>query len=284
MDFAAPGDTSAARVGIGDRLAALVRVPTVSAERESRGDGPFEDLIALLAELYPLTHRHLACERFGLGLVYTWAPADSRDADPVVLMAHYDVVPVSGQEAEWSVPPFEGRIADGHVYGRGSLDDKGALCTLLDAVENLLAEGWTPPRPVLICLGPDEEVHGTTAKAMATALHERGVQPWFVLDEGGAVSEVPFPGVSGAFAVVGLAEKGVLTVELAAGGTGGHASAPTGLTAVGRIGRAVARLNRNPFDIRMSRTVVGLLAALADHAEGASARAWRAAAAAPWLA
>ncbi|MGC3993104.1 MAG: M20/M25/M40 family metallo-hydrolase [Propionicimonas sp.] len=284
MQFAAPVDAAAARPGIEDRLAALVRVPTVSAEREVSGDGPFEDLVALLGELYPLVHAHLARERFGLGLVYTWSPAADADADPVVLMAHYDVVPVAGQEAEWTVPPFEGRVADGHVYGRGSLDDKGALCTLLDAVENLLAEGWTPPRPVLLCFGPDEEVHGATARQMAAALHERGVRPWLVLDEGGAISEIPFPGVSGAFAVVGLAEKGVMTVELAAGGTGGHASAPTGLTAVGRIGRAVARLNRNPFDVRMSRTVVSLLVALADHAEGAYARAWRAAAAAPWLA
>ncbi len=282
--FAAPADASPARPGIGERLAALIRVPTVSAERPETGDGPFEDLIALLADLYPLLHEHLACERIGgLGLVHTWAGQDA-EADPVVLMAHYDVVPVAGQQAEWSVPPFEGRITDGIVWGRGALDDKGALCSLFEAVENLLAEGWTPPRTVLLCIGPDEEMHGAGARLIAETLRGRGVRPWLVLDEGGAITEIPFPGVSGAFAMVGLAEKGVMSVELSAEGTGGHASAPTGLTAVGRVARAVARLNRNPFDIRMPRTVVSLLAALAEHAEPAYARAWRLAASAPWLA
>ncbi len=281
--FAASADSTPARPGIEERLAALIRIPTVSAERSVRGDEPFEALIALLAEFYPLLHQHLPCERIGdLGLVYRWAPAEESAADPVVLMAHYDVVPAAGQEAEWSVPPFEGRIVDGQVWGRGALDDKGALCTLLDAVENLLAEDWTPPRTVWLCLGSDEELHGATAKLIAETLRSRGVRPWLVLDEGGAVTEVPFPGVSGTYAMVGLAEKGVMSVELSADGTGGHASAPTGLTAVGRVARAVARLNRNPFDIRMPRTVVSLLAALAVHAEPAYARLWRLAAAAPW--
>jgi carboxypeptidase PM20D1 len=293
--FAEPADRTPARPGIEDRLAAMVRVPTVSAEQDASGSQPFDDFIGLLAQLYPLVHEHLPCERIGeLGLVYTWEgpgpssgsgpSSSSGDVGPVVLMAHYDVVPVAGQEAEWTVPPFEGRIADGLVWGRGALDDKGALCVLLEAVENLLAEGWTPPRTVLLCLGPDEEMHGATARLVAKTLHARGVNPWLVLDEGGAITEVPFPGVSGAFAMVGLAEKGVMSVELSTTGTGGHASAPTGLTAVGRIARAVARVNRNPFDIRMPRTVVSLLATLANHAEPRYARAWRLAARTPWLA
>lgn len=283
-EFAAPADTAPARKGIEERLAALIRVPTVSAERSTSGDAPFEELIALLGQLYPLLHEQLPCERIGgLGLVYRWAGEDA-EADPIVLMAHYDVVPVAGQEAEWSVPPFEGRITDGTVWGRGALDDKGALCALFDAVENLVAEGWTPPRTVLLCLGSDEEVHGAAAKLIAETMKARGIRPWLVLDEGGAITEIPFPGVSGAFAMVGLAEKGVMSVELSAEGTGGHASAPTGLTAVGRVARAVARLNRNPFDIRMSPTVVSLLAALAEHAEPAWARVWRLAASAPRLA
>jgi carboxypeptidase PM20D1 len=300
--FAPPADATAARPAIEDRLAALVRIPTVSAERDAIGNQPFEDLIALLAQLYPLVHQHLPCERIGeFGLVYRWdgpaptpasgsetpgsagKPARDRSGS-VVLMAHYDVVPAAGQEAEWSVPPFEGRVDDGYVWGRGALDDKGALCVLLEAVENLLAEGWTPPRPVLLCFGPDEEVHGATAKLIARTLTDRGVRPWLVLDEGGAITEVPFPGVTGTFAMVGLAEKGVMTVELSAAGTGGHASAPTGLTAVGRVARAVARLNRNPFDIRMPRTVVSLLAALAEHAEPKYQKLWRLAAGNPRLA
>ncbi|HOC14137.1 MAG TPA: M20/M25/M40 family metallo-hydrolase [Propionicimonas sp.] len=256
----------------------MIRVPTVSAERETQGLAPFEEFVDLLAELYPQLHAGLQLERFdGFGLVYTWASSGSA-LDPVVLMAHYDVVPVTGQEAEWSVPPFEGRVADGKVWGRGTLDDKGALCVLLEAVENLVAEGWTPPRPVLLCLGPDEEVMGATARLIAATYRDRGVRPWLVLDEGGAITEVPFPGVDGHFAMVGLAEKGVLSVELNASGQGGHASATTGITAVGRIARVVAKLNRNPFDVRMPRTVIDLLGKLAAHAQPKYARLWRLAA------
>jgi carboxypeptidase PM20D1 len=150
-------------------------------------------------------------------------------------------------------------------------------------VENLLAEGWTPPRTVLLCLGPDEEAHGGTGRTIALDLHARGVNPWLVLDEGGAITDIPFPGVDGLFAMVGLAEKGVMSVELAASGEGGHASAPLGLTAVGRVARAVARVNRNPFDVRVPRTVLAMLAALAAHAEPRAAQAYRMAARVPWL-
>jgi carboxypeptidase PM20D1 len=283
--FDAPRDAAPARPGIQDRLAAMIRVPTVSADHDRTGSGPFEALIDLLAELYPLVHEHLGSERIGeLGLVFTWQPVSPTGSEPVVLMGHYDVVPAAGQEAEWTVPPFEGSIGDGLVYGRGALDDKGAVCALLDAVENLLAEGWTPPRPVLLCFGPDEETNGATGRLIAETMHARGVRPWLVLDEGGAVVEVPFPGVRGPLAMVGLAEKGVMSVELSAGGTGGHASAPSGLTAVGRVARAVARLNRNPFAVRMPRTVANLMTALADHAEPKYARLWQVAAANPWLA
>ncbi len=276
-------DVSEPRAGIGERLAQMIRIPTVSVDWEHDAE-PVEHFLALLADQYPLLHERLEYERIGeLGLVYRWSPVAPSTAAPVVLMAHYDVVPVAGQEAEWSVPPFEGRIADDQVWGRGALDDKGALCVLLEAVENLLAEGWTPAREVYLCLGGDEEDHGHSAREIAAALRERGVKPEFVLDEGGAITEIPFPGVTGWFAMIGLAEKGVMAVRLTAAGEGGHASAPTGLTAVGRIAAAVAKLNRNPFAVRMPRTVATLLARIADVAEPKYARLYAAAAKVPAL-
>jgi carboxypeptidase PM20D1 len=279
-----PADSAPARPGIAERLSRMISVPTVSAERESSGPGPFEDFVALLAELYPLVHARLEFERIGeLGLAYRWAPAVVTESAPVVLMAHWDVVPVTGQEAAWKHPPFGGVVADGVVHGRGTLDDKGALCALLEAVENLLAEGFRPSREVWLCLGGDEETYGEAAGRIAEVLSGRGVRPWLVLDEGGAVSDLPLPGLSGWFAMIGLAEKGVMAVELTATADGGHASAPTGLTAVGRISRAVARLNRNPFRPRLPRTVAAMLARLSEHAGPGYAQAYRAAAAAPWL-
>jgi carboxypeptidase PM20D1 len=283
-ELPSPADDAAAREGIGERLAAMIQVPTISAELDRTGLAVFSQFEELLAELYPLLHRHLTKEKVGdLGLVFHWSPAEPSSAAPVVLMAHFDVVPVAGQEAEWQVPPFEGRIVDGDVWGRGALDDKGALCTLLEAVENLLSQGWAPPVDVWLCLGGDEEDHGSAAKAIAATLRERGVRPRFVLDEGGAITDVPFPGVDGWFAMVGLAEKGVMAVQLSATADGGHASAPSGLTAVGRISRAVSRLNRNPFAVRMPQTVRKLFAAIADHAEPTYARLYRLAAKVPAL-
>ena len=274
----APADRTPARAGIAERLAELIRLPTVSAERERSGPQPFEDFVATLARLYPLVHQHLEFERIGeLGLVYRWAPAAPTKAQPVVLMAHWDVVPVAGQESGWTYPPFAGVIAGGAVHGRGALDDKGALCVLLEAVENLLTEGFAPAREVWLCLGGDEESNGGAARLIVQELSSRGVRPWLVLDEGGAVSDLPLPGLSGWFAMIGLAEKGVMTVELSTTAEGGHASAPTGLTAIGRLSRAVSRLNRNPFPPHLPGTVTAMLTRLADLAEPKYAGLYRAA-------
>lgn len=279
-----PADSTPAREGIAERLSRMIQLPTISVDLPRTGLGVFEQFEQLLAELYPLIHAKLAKEKIGeLGLVFDWEPAAPTNEPPVVLMAHFDVVPVVGQEAEWGAPPFEGRIVDGEVLGRGALDDKGALCTLLDAVENLLAQDWAPPVRVLLCLGGDEEDHGHAAHSIAETLRERGVRPAFVIDEGGAITQIPFPGVPGWFAMVGLAEKGVMTVELSTTGTGGHASAPSGLTAVGRIAKAVAKLNRNPFTPHTPRTVSQLFGAIADHAEPRYATAYRMVGRAPMI-
>jgi carboxypeptidase PM20D1 len=271
--YPAPPDATPARPGIGQRLSQMIQVETVSAERDTRGDAPFEQFQALLEQLYPLIHERLVKEVFSdSAVVWRWDSPTEPAGDPALLMAHYDVVPVAGQEAEWSRPPFSGAIEDGAVWGRGALDDKGALCVLLDAVENLLAEGFVPRRTVYLLLGADEEVFGDVASEVATALHERGITPWIVVDEGGAITEVPLPGIDGLYALVGLGEKGILGVELSTTGTGGHASAPPRLTAVGRLSRAVARINSNPFPIRMSRTVRDMLFALAPYATSAWTR------------
>ncbi len=269
------------RDGIAERLARMIRLPTVSAEREERGLAPFEAFVDLLAELYPLVHAHLERERFtDVGLLYRWK--GRTPADPVVLMAHYDVVPVDESDP-WTYPPFEGRIADGWVYGRGALDDKGPLLVVLEAVENLLAVGYAPPRDVYLSFGGDEEVFGGAASTTADALRERGIVPWLVLDEGGAVVDAPLPFVKGPAAMVGVGEKGVLTLRLTARGDGGHASAPPTRTAVGRIARAVDRLTPGTFPARTPSAVRRMLRLFADRSTGAPRVLYRILAAAPPL-
>ncbi|WP_336629382.1 MULTISPECIES: M20/M25/M40 family metallo-hydrolase [unclassified Microbacterium] len=253
---------------IAARLSRMIQLPTVSAELETRGSAPFEDFVALLAELYPRVHSDLVLERHTeFGLLYRWAGRREAVDGPLVLMAHYDVVPVDESD-DWTHPPFAGVIENGSVYGRGALDDKGPLVVILDAVENLLAEGFVPARDVYLSFGGNEETYGSAAIAIAAAFQERGIVPWLVVDEGGAVVDAPLPFVPGRAAMIGVGEKGIMTVRLTARGDGGHASAPPNRTAVRRIARAVERLGPGTFRPRTPQAVSRMLTQLAGSATG----------------
>ncbi|GAA2022862.1 M20 family peptidase [Agromyces tropicus] len=269
------------RPGAPERLSRMIRLQTVSAELDRRGTADFDRFGDLLAELYPLVHEHLAFEPVtDLGLLFHWRGRG--DGDPVVLMAHFDVVPAH-EEDGWTFPPFEGRIHDGSVWGRGTLDDKGPLIVLLEAVENLLAEGFVPARDVYLWFGGNEESYGDAAITAARLLEERGVIPWLVLDEGGAVVDAPLPFLKVPAAMVGVGEKGVMTIRIRARGDGGHASAPPRLTAAARVARAVARLDPNPFPKRMPRSMRAMLASFTPHARGGARLLLRVLTAFPWL-
>lgn len=262
------------RPGVAERLAQMIRLQTVSADGDDVG--AFRDLIA---GLYPGIAEHLELTRIGdLGLLYRWR--GTGDADPIVLMAHIDVVPADAGHG-WTHPPFEGRVEDGVVYGRGALDDKGPLIVVLEAVENLLASGFTPTRDVYLSFGGDEETDGTAAQAIVAHLRERGVRPAFVLDEGGAVVERPLPFFPGTAAMVGLGEKGIMMVRLRATSAGGHASAPPRQTAAGRLARALTRLDPNPFPARVPASIRAMLRAFVPHASGPAKLVLRVLAAVP---
>jgi len=236
-----------ARPGIAERLSRLIQLDTVSSTVAAEGTAAFERLIE---ELYPLIHQRLKKERIGeRGFLFSWGDG----ASPIVLMAHFDTVPAVA--AEWSFPPFSGHIADAAVHGRGAVDDKGALVTVLEAVENLLAAGTAPARPVLISLGGDEETTGPSAKAISEELQARGIRPWLVIDEGGAVIDAPLPMLNQRSAMVGVAEKGAVTVRLTATAPPSHAATPSRMpTAPERLAKALTRLRKNPFPKRLNQT------------------------------
>lgn len=273
------------REGADARLAQLISVPTVThrlteeAQKKTQRpagearngaaekQGLYERFFALLAKLYPLTHERLEREEIGaLGVLYRW-PGRREDLPPVVLMAHYDVVPAQTPE-DWRQHPFTGTVADGFVWGRGALDDKGPLLVIFEAVENLLAQRFTPPRDVYISLGGDEETAGSAAKLIAEEFRRREIVPWLVLDEGGAVVAAPLPGVKATAAMIGVGEKGQATVRLSAAGESGHASAPARHTAASRIARAVARLHPSIFKARTPGTVSAMLSVFARETGG----------------
>lgn len=154
------------------------------------------------------------------------------------------------------------------MFGRGALDDKGPLLVILEAVENLLSSGFTPARDVYLSFGGNEETYGAAAVEIAATLRGRGIIPWLVLDEGGAVVDAPLPFAVGDAAMVGVGEKGVLTLRLTARGDGGHASAPPSTTAVRRIARALERLDASTFAARTPPAITRMLSRFADRARG----------------
>lgn len=244
------------------KLARLIACRTVSSRiPEEVDDGEFARFRAELAALFPVVHRRLTLEEVGGGLLFRWQGTED-ELDPVVLMAHYDVVPVQ-DESTWEHPPFAGVLADGCIHGRGALDDKGSLAAILEAVETLLEEGFTPSRTVWLSFGDNEETAGDTAARAAAILQERGVRPWLVLDEGGAVASQAFPFVTSPVAVIGVSEKGILDVELSVEDPGGHASTPSRLGAAARLARAVVRLDRRPFPAALHPVTIEMLGRLA---------------------
>ena len=259
------------------RLRELVRVPTIS--RPATGPGPrvdpehFERFIADLPTLYPLVHEHLTRERVGgYSLLYRWAGRSPEGASaPTVLMAHYDVVPAT--DDGWEHPPFAAEVtetgpdgAEATLWGRGTIDDKGCVVAILEAVERLLLAGFTPDHDVLLCFGHDEEVAGTGARAIAAVLAERDIRPALVLDEGGAIVQGAFPGLDEPFAVVGVTEKGITTVRLSVQQYGGHAASPPPFTATQRLSRAVLRLGKRPAPVQLDATTRQMIRVLGARA------------------
>jgi len=258
------------RDGAIERLAEALRFPTITWTDREFDTAVFDDFLGWLEASYPLTHQRLEVERHGdYSLLITWPGADA-SLDPVLLMAHYDVVPIEpGTEHEWTYPPFDGTIADGYVWGRGALDDKSGVIGILEAVESLLDEGFEPERTVLLAFGHDEEIGGHDGAArIARHLQQSGVRLHWVLDEGGLVlDDSQFLG--GPAASISTAEKGYLSLRLVARAPGGHSSQPPDRTAVGLLAEAVDRIQKQPFPARLQPPTTDMFDVMAGEIDGA---------------
>ena len=244
-------------------LSGMIRIKTVSYRDRSREDeAAFSDFMQLLRELYPRLHEACPPEYpSDRSVIFRWRGRS--DQRPLVLTAHYDVVPAD--ESEWDVPPFSGLIRDGMIHGRGTLDTKGTLVSILEAAEALIAEGFVPANDIYLAFAGNEETAGQGAPANVAWLKAHGVRPFMVLDEGGAVVNGVFPGLKKPCAVVGTAEKGQMNVVFTAHAGGGHASAPPRHTLVGRLSRAVCRVEGSPFRFRLTAPARQMFNTLAPH-------------------
>lgn len=235
-----------------ERFSAMIRLKTVSSlDADKEFPEEFEKFRDLLKTAYP--HVTAACPREEIGkrgMLYRWK--GKSDQSPSVLMAHYDVVPVEGQS--WQEDPFGAVVKDGELWGRGTLDTKGTLHGIMEAAELLIQQGYVPDNDVYFAFGGNEEIFGTDQVDIVAELDKRGIRPAFVLDEGGAIVDNVFPGVKQSAAVIGIAEKGTVCVDVIAKGKGGHASAPPKKQALGVLAKALCRLQDNPMPFTLTKS------------------------------
>ncbi len=235
---------------IAERLALAVQQKTISYHDPEKFDrNAFLGLQRLFKTLYPQVHQQLKLETVNdLSLLYTWE-GKRPELKPIMLISHLDVVPADESDAGgWTHPPFSGDIADGYVWGRGTLDIKSGVVGVLEAVEYLLKQGFQPERTIYLGFGHDEEVGGQNGAAAISALLEsRGVALGSLLDEGGSVMDGFLPGVETPVGVIGISEKGYLSLRLSCAVEGGHSSMPPQETAIGILSKAIANLESRPM-------------------------------------
>ena len=245
-----------------EALSALVQCETVS-EKDQASRRKFQAFHKLLREQFPLVHKAATRTVLNGSLIYKIPGLDGGAGAPILIMSHHDVVPAQG---EWKYPPFSGEIVEGSVWGRGTVDTKGSLFCFMQAVEELLAEGWKPECDVYLASSCTEEWGGDGAPAIAAWLKEQGVHLGLLLDEGGMIMDSPMAGVKGRYAMVGVVEKGYADVKFTANAAGGHASAPGPNTALVQLARFICKTDRHsPFQARFSPTLREMFQRLAPN-------------------
>lgn len=239
-------------------LSTALSIPTISyPEKEKVDFTQFDKFHDLLDEAFPLIHEKLEKEVIKeASLLYRWKGTRD-DLDPIALLAHQDVVPISeGTWDDWKYEPFSGHNDGEFIWGRGALDMKNHLMGVMEAVETLLEEGFQPERDVYLLFGQDEEVvaNGDSgAKALMETLKSRGVHLDAIVDEGGAILPINVKGVinNKQLVGIGIAEKGYCDFEISVKAKGGHSSQPPKHTALGQLADVIKDLENHQFKSEM---------------------------------
>ncbi|MCB0340917.1 MAG: M20/M25/M40 family metallo-hydrolase [Pseudobdellovibrionaceae bacterium] len=215
------------------------------------------------ADVFSHLDHHLVNEQ---SLVMKWS-GTSTEERPVLLLAHQDVVPV-GDAKKWEHPPFSGADADGFIWGRGTLDDRSTLLAQLEAIRLLLKEGRRPRRSIYLAYGHDEESGGSDGAAkIAEEFQTQGIHFDWVLDEGLFIFSHLMASVPKPVALVGVAEKGYVELELKALGKPGHSSMPGAENAILVLSEAHLRLNDGSFSRRITAPILDMTRYLASEAD-----------------
>lgn len=249
------------------KLSEMVKVETISS-RDNPDVEKFRAFHKVLEELFPAVFKR--CEKVEIdgNLLLKWR--GKSDNDPILLMSHMDVVEANG---EWKYPPFSGEIAEGKVWGRGSADTKCSLMAFLQAVEEMILDGYEPACDVYLASSCTEEIGGSGAPKLAGWLQDHNVKLFMLCDEGGSIVQNPIGGVKGHFAAVGIFEKGYGDVKFLARSKGGHASAPGKNTPIPKLAKFIAHVEKKtPFRVAFSPAVEAMLMRIAPYADSFALR------------
>jgi len=253
---------------IASNLSKAITFKTISHSLDiTPDDTAFKGFHAFLEDTYPQVHAVMSREVVSdYSLLYHWPAAQPSNKKPIAFLAHMDVVPVPEHGlGNWRYAPFSGEIDDeGVLWGRGAMDDKGILISLLEAAERLAANDFTPSRDIYFLFGHDEELGGDNGAAvMATLLKDRGVQLAWALDEGSAMVEGAIPGVASTVALISLGEKGSVSLKFSAEDEGGHSSAPKPFTAASLAAKAGYMVTETPYPLVLDEHLEAFITSVA---------------------
>jgi len=242
-----------------NKLKKAIQIKSISHNDYSKNDiNEFVKISSFIECNYPLLFSELEIESLNAySQIIKW-PGKNQDLKPVLLISHFDVVPVV--EKNWSVPPFEGVEKDGFIWGRGALDTKNTLTAILESADSLLLDGFKPERTIYMAFGGDEETQGTEgAGKICTYFEKENLEFEWLLDEGGIVAEDSISMVKRPLALIGVSEKGFVNIRITSEAKSGHSSMPPAHSAAGIIAKAVTEVENHPFPAKITPTLSAFL-------------------------
>ena len=243
-------------------ISEAIQIKTIPVNNNAAIDtAAFTAFRNFLEKSYPLVHQHLQRTIINhFSYIYYWQ-GKNNSLPPYILMAHSDVVPVeASSENLWLAPPFSGKITDTAIWGRGAIDDKGCLISIMEAVEKLLSENYQPERSFYLSFGHDEELGGERGTAQIVKWMEQNkVHPALVSDEGGIITKDNFKDLGRPIALLGVSEKGLVSFELSVEKEGGHSSMPAKETAIDILTKALVKIREEQMPVHFTTPTNAML-------------------------